>query len=180
MSINYPLLNKNISKKKSVKFKEKKNYPRTISSDFHSKKRINLEDLFGGIFFKNNNKNQKKFSGKEAIKEALNIGNRIKTESAAKNLDTSYIKYADELVQNTQISARNNSMKLNPEIKNIKRSNTDDKKKHHNPKFFKNNQEFKSIRKILKQSIILRSEDFPLNIKTNNNRASKKRKRSTR
>ena len=108
MSINYPLLNKNISKKKSVKFKEKKNYPRTISSDFHSKKRINLEDLFGGIFFKNNNKNQKKFSGKEAIKEALNIGNRIKTESAAKNLDTSYIKYADELVQNTQISARNN------------------------------------------------------------------------
>ena len=81
---------------------------------------------------------------------------------------------------NHKISARNNSMKLNPEIKNIKRSNTDDKKKHHNPKFFKNNQEFKSIRKILKQSIILRSEDFPLNIKTNNNRASKKRKRSTR
>ena len=107
MSKNYPLLNKSISKNYSSKSKENKNYPRTISSDFHSKKKINLEDLFGGMFFKNN-KNHKKFNGNEAIKEALNIGKRLKTESTAKNLDNSYIKYADELVQNTQISARNN------------------------------------------------------------------------
>ena len=106
MSINYPLLNKNISKKKSFKIKE--NYPRTISSDFHSKKHINLDDLFGGIFFSTKSKNQKKFNGNEIMKEALQIGKRLKTESTAKTKEATYIKYADELIQNTQISARNN------------------------------------------------------------------------
>ena len=106
MSINYPLLHKNISKKKALNLKEN-NKQRTKSSDYHSKKRINLDDIFGGIFFKNN-KNQKKFSGNDIIKEALKIGKRIKTESEEKNKDTLYIKFADELIQNTQISARNN------------------------------------------------------------------------
>ena len=106
MSINYPLLHKNISKKKALNLKEN-NKQRTKSSDYHSKQKINLDDIFGGIFFKNN-KNQKKFSGNDIIKEALKIGKRIKTESEEKNKDTLYIKFADELTQNTQISARNN------------------------------------------------------------------------
>ena len=106
MSINYPLLQKNISKKKTFNSKDNK-HQRTISSNFHSKKKINLEDIFGGIFFKRG-KNQKRFDGNDIMKEALNIGKRITAESIQQNKDDSYIKYADELIQNTQISARSN------------------------------------------------------------------------
>ena len=106
MSINYPLLTKNISKKKALAQKENNNQ-RTISSDYHSKKRINLDDLFGGLFFKGSKKLQK-LDGKEIMNEALKIGTRIKTQSAAQNKDSSYIKYTDELIQNTQVSARSN------------------------------------------------------------------------
>ena len=52
MSINNPSTNKNLSKRKSIKIKDKKPQ-RTISSDFHFKQHVNLEDLFGGIFFSN-------------------------------------------------------------------------------------------------------------------------------
>ena len=106
MSINYPLLNKTITKKKTLRIKE--NNPKTISSDFRSKKHINLDDLFGGFFYNTRNKNHKKFSGNDIMKEALQIGKRLKTESKAKSKESTYIKYADELIQNTQISARNN------------------------------------------------------------------------
>ena len=106
MSINYPLLNKTIAKKKTLRLKE--NNPRTISSDFHSKKHINLDDLFGGFFFNSRKRNYKKFCGNDIMKEALQIGKRLKTESIAKSKESTYIKYADELIQNTQISARNN------------------------------------------------------------------------
>ena len=106
MSINYPLLNKTIAKKKTLRLKE--NNPRTISSDFHSKKHINLDDLFGGFFFNSRKKNFKRFCGNDIMKEALQIGKRLKTDSIAKSKESTYIKYADELIQNTQISARNN------------------------------------------------------------------------
>jgi hypothetical protein len=106
MSINYPLLNKTIAKKKTLSLKE--NNPRTISSDFHSKKHINLDDLFGGFFFNSRKKNYKRFCGNDIMKEALQIGKRLKTDSIAKSKESTYIKYADELIQNTQISARNN------------------------------------------------------------------------
>ena len=106
MSINNPSVNKNLSKRKSIKIKDKKPQ-RTISSDFQFKQHINLEDLFGGIFFGNKG-NRKKFDGNDIIKEALQIGKRIKTESQEHNKDNAYIKFSDELVLNTQISARNN------------------------------------------------------------------------
>ena len=106
MSINYSL-SKNNSKKNTLKSRDNK-YQWTISSDSNSKKRINLEDLFGGLFFKNKNKNINKFNGNDIIKQALKIGERIKTESAIQSKEGSYIKYTDELIQNTQISARSN------------------------------------------------------------------------
>lgn len=106
MSLNYPLVNKNLSKKPSQNIKNK--YPITIPQDFNFKKNINLEDLFGSIFFKSKNNYQKKFDGNEVVEEALQIGKRIKTESEEHHKDKAYIKFSDELVQNTQISARNN------------------------------------------------------------------------
>ena len=106
MSINYPSLHKNLSKRKSIKIKDKKPQ-RTISSDFHFNQHVNLEDLFGGIFFSTKG-GRKKFDGTDIIKEALQIGKRIKTESQEHNKDNAYIKFSDELVLNTQISARNN------------------------------------------------------------------------
>jgi len=106
MSINNPSMNKNSSKRKSIKIKDKRPQ-RTISTDFHFKQHINLEDLFGGIFFSSKG-SKKKFDGNDIIKEALQIGKRIKTESQEHNKDNTYIKFSDELVLNTQISARNN------------------------------------------------------------------------
>ena len=106
MSINNPSVNKSLQKRKSIKFKNGKPQ-RTISSDFHFKKQINLEDLFGGIFFSSKG-SRKKFDGKDVIEEALQIGKRIKTESQEHSKDNTYIKFSDELVLHTQISARNN------------------------------------------------------------------------
>ena len=106
MSLNYPLVNKNLSKKPSQNNKNK--YPITIPQDFNFNKNINLEDLFGSIFFKSKNNYQKKFDGNEVVEEALQIGKRIRTESEEHHKDKAYIKFSDELVQNTQISARNN------------------------------------------------------------------------
>ena len=90
MSINNPSVNKSLQKRKSIKFKNGKPQ-RTISSDFHFKKQINLEDLFGGIFFSSKG-SRKKFDGKDVIKEALQIGKRIKTESQEHSKDNTYIK----------------------------------------------------------------------------------------
>ena len=100
---------------------------------------------------------------------------------ANKNYEIIKKKYtSDSNNINCKTSTRNNNWKINSEINHLKRSNTDQKKKNQNPKFFKNNLEFRTIKKLLKKTIILRPEDISLNLKNNMLKSSKRRLKSNR
>ena len=69
---------------------------------------------------------------------------------ANKNYEIIKKKYtSDSNNINCKTSTRNNNWKINSEINHLKRSNTDQKKKNQNPKFFKYNLEFRTIKKLL-------------------------------
>ena len=110
MSINYPLLDKSLQKKKNSKIKQTSKKLYTISSSYHPKK-IDLDEIYGGILFQNKNKSHKKFNGKNIMNEAINIGKKILTEYSVKEKEKNNkvfnFKYVDEIIQDAHFTARN-------------------------------------------------------------------------
>ena len=85
--------------------------------------------------------------------------------------NTSDIKKINHMNKN-----KHPSIELNNSVKNtyqFKLSNSDDEKKNNKSNFLKNNNQFKSIRKLLRKSIIIRPEDIKINLKTNNKKNKK-------
>ena len=110
MSINYPLLDKSLQKKSNSKIKQTSKKLYTISSSYHPKK-IDLDEIYGGILFQNKNKSHKKFNGKNIMNEAINIGKKILTEYSVKEKEKNNkvfnFKYVDEIIQDAHFTARN-------------------------------------------------------------------------
>ena len=103
-------MKKPIHHKKNISKQEKK---QNFSLDAKIYKKFEIDDIFNANVFSNNVKNEK-LNGKSIMKEALQIGERVKTDCKKnKELENNVLypyncKFTDQLILNTQDSARSN------------------------------------------------------------------------